>query len=346
MKLRMSRTATILSVLGLLVLILSFWRIVQLVAEEEPEPTVEEIRSEAGVPVVVAQVERGNLDVWRSMSGTVSGDRESIVRARSDDEVDAVNVQVGDRVQAGQIVATQRGEATDARVRQARTALGQAERNVERLRPLWEAGALSDQDWEEAGAALEQAEAELDAVTDVTRSTAPIAGVVTSVPARVGQIPSLGDPLVRIVDVSTFVVTAQVSASRAEELGEGQEVRISGREEKGVVRRISLQVDEASRLVEVEVAFPPETGLRPGSFVRMESLVASSENALLIPTQGLRDGGVWVVDDDREARFREVEVGLRGRDLVEVTSGIEVGERVVVQGASLLADGTLTRIVD
>jgi len=64
-----------------------------------------------------------------------------------------------------------------------------------------------------------------------------------------------------------------------------------------------------------------------------------------VPRQALRDGAVWVVSDD-EAEFREVEVGLRNDQMVEILSGLDAGEAVVVEGASLLSDGARVQVVD
>src|SRR5690606_39148176 len=103
---------------------------------------------------------------WRSFSGTVSGVREGVVRARSDARVVEVPVSLGSRVQRGQLLVRLSGEAEEARLRQATVNERQARRTVERLRGLFEAGALSEQDWEDALSGLELAEAEHAAARD------------------------------------------------------------------------------------------------------------------------------------------------------------------------------------
>jgi membrane fusion protein, multidrug efflux system len=158
------------------------------------------------------------------------------------------------------------------------------------------------------------------------------------------MIPDSGDPLVHVADLSRFVVYLRAGAAQAEELREGQRARLAGREIEGRVRRIALQADPETRLVEVEVEFPGDARLILGTLARVEVQVATRPDALSIPRDALRDGAVWVVGDDRRATRRPVEAGLETRDRVEVRSGLAAGERVVVEGASRLSDGALVRL--
>jgi membrane fusion protein, multidrug efflux system len=330
-----------LALLGLVVL-----RVIQASTPGEEVATVEQIRQERGVPVTVAAVQGGEMVVWREFSGTVSGTREAVVRARSGDQIASVPVEVGARVRQGQVLVRQAGEGAGARARQAEAARRQAQRAVERLRPLHEAGAISDQEWENALTQAELASADVAAAQDMLTLTSPLAGTVTEVVARPGMIPSTGDPLVRVADLSQLVVYLQVSAAEARDIREGQPARLVTGGVQGQVRRIALQADPATRQVEVEVAFPPAAGLIPGTLATVEVQVASRDNTVQVPRGSVSDGSVWVVGEDSRAVRRPVQVGLQSTDRVEVTNGLQPGERVVVEGGSLLSDGTLVRVVN
>ncbi len=343
---RMGRTGWILSTLGLVVVVILVVRIIQLAGDDEPDPTVDEIRDRTGFPVLVHQVDRGDLETWRRFTGTVMGEREAVLRARSDDEIREIRVSVGERVGAGDLLVRQAGQGSDARMRQARAALRQAERNVERLRPLWEAGALSDQDWEDANTQLEVAQADLEATAGPQEGLAPIAGVVSEVPARVGSIPQPGEPLVRVVDDGSYRIPLRVSERQAREVRPGMRVEAVGVETPGTVDRVAIQADPRTRLVEVEARFPGAAELRPGILAGVRILVDSRDDVVRAPEAALRDGGVWVVRDDDTVEFREVEVGLRNEEFVEVLSGLSEGDMVVVEGASLLSDGARVQVVD
>jgi membrane fusion protein, multidrug efflux system len=332
--------AVVVLLIGVIVL-----RVMQARTAEEAAPTVEQIRDERGVPVTAATAMRGDMDVWQSFSGTVSGVRDAVVRARTGDEIAAVPVAVGQRVSRGQPLVRVAGEAAQARVRQAEAAQEQARRAVDRLRPLHDAGAISDQEWENAVTRFEMARDDLAAARDVLTLTSPLAGTVMEVTARPGMIPSPGDPLVRVADVSQLVVRLQVSAPDARAIREGEPARVPGGP-TGEVSRIALQADPETRLVEVEVAFPPGSRLVPGTLERVEVRVGARPDAVQVPRDAVREGQVWVIDDDGRALRRSVRVGLLTTERAEIESGVEAGERVVVRGASLLSDGVRVRVVN
>jgi RND family efflux transporter MFP subunit len=333
------------ALVGFLLLAVIVFRVVQATSPEEPAPTIEQIRAEQGVPVTVATVVAGELAVWREHNGTVSGAQEGVVRARTGDEIASVPVTVGTRVSRGQVLVRQTGEGAAARVRQAEAARRQAASTVERLRPLHAAGAISDQEWESAQTQLELATADVVAARDVTTLTSPLAGTVTEVIARPGMVPSSGDPLVRVADLSRLVVYLRVSAAEAAEIRQGQTARVAGTGQLGEVRRIALQADPATRLVEVEVSFPPTAGLIPGTLATVQVEVARRDNVIQVPRTAVRDGQAWVVDGEGRAARRSVQLGLQSQEQVEVVSGLQPGERVVVEGGGLLSDGAQVRVI-
>jgi multidrug efflux pump subunit AcrA (membrane-fusion protein) len=154
------------AVIGAVLVLLIIFRVVQAMSPGEPQPTVDQIRAEQGVTVSTATVAAGELAVWREFNGTVSGAQEAVVRARTGDQVTSVPVTVGTRVRRGQVLVQQSGEGTAARVRQAEAARRQAASTVERLRPLHAAGAISEQEWEQAQTQLELATADVVAARD------------------------------------------------------------------------------------------------------------------------------------------------------------------------------------
>jgi hypothetical protein len=112
------------------------------------------------------------------------------------------------------------------------------------------------------------------------------------------------------------------------------------------VTRIALQADPETRLVEVEITFPAAAGAIPGTLVQVDVVVGRKAQALVVPRAALQNGGVWVVGEDGRVSLRTVQLGMQGSDRIEVLDGLQPGERVVVAGASLLAEGALARVVE
>ena len=166
----------VFGIIGLFLVVLVVVRVVQASAEQDIPPGVEEIRRQSGIPVEVATARSGPLVVSREFTGTVRGIRSATIRARTGDEIVEIPVRVGQRVAAGDVLIRQSQEGSMASVRQAEAAYEQASRTVERLRPLREQGAISEQDWDNATTALSVAEANLAAARSSVELTSPIAG--------------------------------------------------------------------------------------------------------------------------------------------------------------------------
>jgi membrane fusion protein (multidrug efflux system) len=337
-----------LVVIGLVALVV--FRVVRATSGTEAAPDVNAIRQRTGIPVEVAAARVGELVVRREFTGTLRGIRSATVRAKSGDEIVDILVRVGQRVRAGDVLLRQSSQGSLASVEQAQAAREQAQRTVDRLRPLKERGAISDQDWDNALTALRVAETTLDAARGKVDLKSPIDGVVTDILMTRGSVPETGNPLMRVSDLSRLQVMLDVSAEQARELAVGQPALLPEIGLAGSVSRIALQADPASRLLEVELTFPGaplRTGVDvvPGTLVPVEIEVGRRPDALLVPEAAAQDSLLWVVDSAGVARRRAVRLGLAGDGWVEVRQGLAPGERVVTAGASLLSDGAQTRIV-
>lgn len=342
----------VIGAIALALVILTIIRVVQASANEEPAPDVTEIRRQAGIPVEVDRAVVGPLVVYREFTGTIRGIRSATIKAKTSDEIVEIPVRVGQTVQVGDVLIRQSSEGSMSSVRQAEAAWEQAQRSVERLRPLRDRGAISEQDWDNAVTALAVAEANLAAASRAIVLTSPIDGIVTDILETRGTVPSADDPLVRLSDLSQLQVLLHVSPEQARELALRQQALLPDYSMQGAVSRIALQADPESRLLEVELTFPGSGGSQnnrdrvvPGALVTSRVIVARRDSALLVPRNATRDGTVWVVDADGVAHLRSVTVGIVGGDDVEIVDGVVEGEQVVVAGASLLSDGAQTRVV-
>ncbi len=321
-------------------------RAIQASEPAEPELTVDELRAERGAPVVLAPARAGELEAWRSFHGTVSGAREGVVRARTDNTISRVFVEVGDEVRENEPLVQFTGEGIQAQHRQAQTSFQHAERQKQRLEALHEEGAITDQEWEEAVTQYEIARDDLASAREALRLQSPLTGTVTEVPARAGMVPSPGDPLVRVADLSALTITLRVGASAARQIETGQPARAVEADARGRVSRVALQADPQTRLVEVELSFSTDAPLVPGTLEEVEVRTDARADVLRVPPAAVDDDHVWVVGEDDRARRKEVTTGLETPDAVEIEEGLAEGERVVIQGTAALEDGMPVRVVD
>jgi len=180
----------------------------------------------------------------------------------------------------------------------------------------------------------------------------PYDGLITKRDRDPGGVVVPGSSIVQIISTNELWISAWVDETASGGLAVGQRARVvfrsdAGRHYPGEVARLGRVTDPETRefLVDVRVHDLPSNwtiGQRAEVFIE----TAVKSNALAVPQASLhwRDGkpGVFVVDRGR-ALWREVNVGLRGRDSVEVTEGLASGEKVVVSANSLQAPLTSGR---
>lgn len=175
----------------------------------------------------------------------------------------------------------------------------------------------------------------------------PVAGVVLEKKALPGMRFMPGETLYQIADIGTLWVLADVFEHDIAAVKIGMPVTVTldawpEREFTGKVSFISPTLDAATRTVPVRIELSNPGGLlRPGMYAKVELKVGAGGTALTVPVSAIIDSGIAqrVIVQKEEGRFepREVKLGARNDDFVEVKAGVQEGERVVV-AANFLID--------
>jgi RND family efflux transporter MFP subunit len=298
---------------------------------------------------------------------TLKSLRSTTVQPQTDGQITRISVKSGDRVRQGaplmQIdprrqqaaVSSQEAEraALEASVAFARQ---QAQRSAE----LFAAGAISQQEKEQADTALRTADANLRALTARVQEqqvqlryytvAAPTAGVVGDVPVRVGNQVTPQTVLTTIDQNEILELYVSVPVERAAALKTGLPIQILGQDVDplGVtaVNFVSPHVDDQTQSVLVKAAVRnPDGKLRASQYVRARIIWKTAEGLVLPVTAVLRINGrffAFVAEDaggKLVAKQRAVKVGPIVGNNYPVLEGIKAGERVVTSGAQKLADG-------
>jgi len=230
-----------------------------------------------------------------------------------------------------------------------RFAKTQAEEN---LKLALEGGMQHDIDMASADIAETKASVQqLEAQVAQTIIRAPSHGLITKRLAHIGDVTMANEDLFQMVRDNRYEVRAQVPEQDLKSLKPGQPVQFkgaAGEDMIGKIREISPLVDTNTRLAtaRIDIPYDPQSGWRPGMFV--SGLVDLGEvEALVVPAQSVvdKDGRkiVFVLDNDR-AFSREVKVGERAGDFVEIQSGLKQHEKVVTTGSGFLKDGDIVRL--
>jgi RND family efflux transporter MFP subunit len=319
------------------------------------------------VPVELLTLAEKPVEQSSEFVGTVRSRKSVTVQSQVEGFITKINVKSGDRVGPGTVMfeidaASQQALVANLEsIRAARESEASfARQQAERARKLLAAGAMSQQEVDQAEALQRSTEAQVKAIEDqirqqknelgYSRVTAAVTGVIGDVPVRAGDRITRSTPLTTIDDNTALELYVNVPVQDASKLKPGLVVHLL--DESGEVMAsehvdfVSPSVDDATQTVLVKTAISQREALRNDQFVRAR-LVWSTAPALTVPLVAVTrisgqyfvfvaepgDGGKLV------AKQRPVSVGtLIGNDYL-VTGGLKAGDRVIVAGVQKIGDG-------
>lgn len=308
------------------------------------------------VEVKVVQVAPRPLVVTTTAVGTIEPENRVVVASQEEGLVTALLVREGDRVQRGDVLAQLDDRQLAAQLAEAQARLVESAGQWRRARTLTHEGLITEADGDAAQAAYEVAQARVEALRtrlSFTRITAPVEGVVTVRHVELGDLVGSRAPVVELA-AGRRVLRVPVSELDVVKLkpGDACTVTVDALTQRAFAARIARifpAADRASRQVTVEVVLE-ETApdIRPGFLARAELVVERLAAAIVVPEPVVLRGSeypnfVYVVEGDA-ARVRPVRVGLRRDGEAQILSGLAAGERVVIEGASFLRDGSAVRV--
>lgn len=336
--------------------------------------SVEEAQA-AAAPVKVYRVKRQRISENLSYTGLIEAWNKNNITPDVGGKIAKIYVEEGERVQKGQLLAELDTKAIRLQLEQAEAAYAVAEasqrdaqRTRERMERLKSENAVSQQQYEQVTLAFDAAEAQLQQARaalnlanhnlDVSIMKAPFNGVIASKNAEVGDVinplmggfsPSSG--VLTLMDFSRVKIEIEVSSRDIARIAKGMTALIHvnafpDRVFQGKVSIVNLTADPMTKKFGVQItADNPDLSLRPNTFGRVALEVSTHEDALVIPQNAvLENKYVFVAQDDDTVMIKEVTLGLQNSDMVEVVSGIEAGDLVVVEGNYGLEEGSKIEI--
>lgn len=308
----------------------------------------------APIPVITAVVERRAINAGIEAIGTANANEAVNVTSKVANIVTAIRFNDGEAVQAGQVlVELDRGQAS-ADLAAAQAAFEESRSQFNRSRDLMATQAVSKSQYEQLEATMKSNEARVAAAQARLEDTyirAPFAGRVGLRRISLGALISPGTVITTLDDTSTIKVDFAVPETYVSQLRTGQSVAATasawpGRSFTGKVVSIDSRVDPATRAVMVRAMVPNrDAALKPGMFLTV-SVAPDSRPSLVVPEESLVPEQarqfVYVLEGEKVAK-REVMLGRREPGFVEITDGLAVGDRVVVEGTLKLSDGAAIR---
>ncbi len=300
-----------------------------------------------------------------SFTGIVEASKKANIVPKISGKIKRIYVEEGERVKKGQLLVELDSEQAQIQLQQAKGALlaaqanfRNAKKNFLRAKRLLSEHAISQQQYEKAQLAfqaakgqLEQAKAAVKLAEFLIKSSklrAPFSGIITNKLKEEGDFvnPAMGGfgsgpGILVLMDFSRVKVYVDVPSSSINLIHKGSPAEIIGKDLtlRGKVFSVSEAADPTSKTFRVGVmAENPGLRLKPGTDVSVR-IIYSQKQALAIPIKAVVEGNYAFVVKEGVARKRRLRLGLKGDQFVEVLSGINPGEKVVVEGIFGLYDG-------
>ncbi len=298
--------------------------------------------------VKTIETEFQTIQLREQIPGTVRPIEQATLSSKIVGTIEQLPVTLGQKVQKGDLLLKTSADEISAKVLQAQVQLEQVARDLQREQSLLEQEASTTETvkaLEKRLRIVQAAAEEAEVMLSYTKIHAPFEGVITQKKVHVGDLAAPGPPLLEIENFTRLRVESDIPESLIDfiKIGESMEVQSSADSQSitGSIVEIAPSLDPVSRTFLTKIALPENAGMRSGQFVRV--LIKSKQiKTLLIPQQSITRLGqierVFVALNDKVS-LRIVKTGATFGDKIEVLSGLNPGEKVIISEIANLRDG-------
>ncbi len=327
-------------------------------AAKEGKESGEEKEKDAAIPVSVSEIQTGTVSAYISATANLVAEHEVKILAEAEGRVQRLEVEEGDHVERGALLAGLIRDEAEIAVQKAEVRAATARSAFERAARMAEQRMLSPEDFDTTTRDHRVAEQELAEARwrlEKTELRAPFSGRVTARMVTVGQHVRPGDELFTVTDFDPLIARIFLPEKDVIGLSRDRQVRISLKADDsvsflGCIRQISPVVDTATGTVKVTIeAVNPPRQVRPGGFVTVDIIKETRPGVVVLPREAvireLQRAHVFVVKDETTAEKRTVDLGLEEGEVIQILSGVEPGEKVIVAGQGSLKNGSKVKVI-
>ncbi|TYB74304.1 efflux RND transporter periplasmic adaptor subunit [Bizionia myxarmorum] len=319
------------------------------------------------IPVTVSQITSNGNSPFLSVSGKIQASNSADLSTRMMGYVNKVHVNVGDKVNKGQLLVSinnadlQAKQAqVNAGITEATAAFNNAQKDYNRYQSLFSSASASQKEMDDMTANFEMSKARLEAAKQMKNEinaqfaysniTAPFSGTVTSKSIETGDMANPGVPLISIETPGNFEVMAMVPETEISQIKKDSEVAILvksiNKNLKGKVTEVSSSAKNTGGQYLVKIALDKtDVNILSGMFVSVQFPVEKqgTTELVLIPTEAIvtngQLSGVYTVTQSETAMLRWLRLGRTYGDQVEVLSGLSADEAYIVSSEGKLYNG-------
>ncbi len=307
-------------------------------------------------PPVTVAVTAATEESWPSTLravGTLRAARGVNLATETAGEIIAIDVESGQRVEAGQLLLTLNDSIEQASRQRARANLVLAQQLYQRDASLIEQQSIPQSQYDRSRADLDAAIAslaEIEAQLDNKRIVAPFAGTVGIIEVKRGDYIQTGTPITTLQDLSELEVDFSVPARHFPQLRAGLPVSVqtasSERSFSATLQAIDVTVDPGTRNLALRASLPGNDALLPGMFAQLVIDLQQASQVVTLPetavSYSIQGDTVFVVEEDEQGLLvtpRVVQTGEVRAGRIAIRSGLQAGERVASVGQNKLYRG-------
>ncbi|MBP5626052.1 MAG: efflux RND transporter periplasmic adaptor subunit [Bacteroidales bacterium] len=279
-------------------------------------------------------------------SASVQANVVNNIAPQSGGRIQKLNVEVGDFVSAGQVLA----EMDRVQLDQATLRLKNDETELARVKQLFAEGGVSQSDYEALELAFKVSKSSYENLQENTILRAPVSGVVSARNYDRGDLYSMGQPIYTVQQITPVKLLVPISEADYTRVKRGGKVSLTadalpGKSYTGTIVRLYPTMDPATHTFNAEVRVANEKReLRPGMYARVTVDYGARErvvvpDAAVIRQQGSGQRSVFVLNADDTVTLKVVEAGRHFGTQYEILSGLEAGEQVLTGGFASLKSG-------
>lgn len=352
--------------------------------EKQPTDSKEDgVKEEKYTPVAIQTVQTRTISNEITLNGKVYANKEVMVSPKIPGKVASINGHLGTKVRKDSILfvldkedvqkqvdQTKKAvEAARANYNRTKESIENARTNFERTKALYEQGAVSKTQYEQAEltasntsldavkAQYEQAKLSYNQALDGLKDTSvksPIEGIISAVNIEEGEMASNAAPAMTIIDMDTVYVEINVTENVINDLYLGQEVALElpsayNNDFTGKIDRLSPAADPRTQLYSVRIYIEnKEHTIKPGMFAKIKFDNDIREDVIAVESEAViqeDDKLVVYVVEDNKAVEKEITTGLDTGTYIEVIKGLNKGENIIIKGQNYVEDGSIVKVV-
>lgn len=320
--------------------------------DDKPDAkSMDEIRKEEGIPVQVEEVKYQPFNKYLTFFSKLTGIKEATKGSIVGGKIEKINASVGDYVREKQIIVEFDTYNPGVQYEQAKSAYENLKKNYERVKALLEAGETSQANYDAIETQYIVAKRNYESVRQMLFIEAPFDGILVDMKVNVGDNVKGDVPLFTVSQTNKMRSKIWVSEKEISQFKKGMKAitEYNGQQFIGKVVEISLAMDPAKQAFFVEVEFDNPKGIiKSGVTNEIRILTYEKPNAVIIQRSLVNNdekGSYVFVVENNKAVKRYITNGNESGLFYEVSNGLQVGDMLVVKGASQLEDGSKVKVI-